>query len=57
MFILYLYKCRDFIIFYSSCFNKNRSQLVFQAGREADLKVLLWVGSQVEAGRSVRGAT
>ena len=57
MFILYLYKCRDFIIFYSLCFNKNRSQLVFQAGREADLKVLLWVGSQVEAGRSVRGAT
>ena len=57
MFILYLYKCRDFIIFYSLCFNKNRSQLVFQAGRDADLKVLLWVGPQVEAERSVRGAT
>ena len=57
MFILYLCKCRDFIIFYNLCFNKNRSQPVFQAGREADPKALLWMGSQVEAERSVWGAT
>ena len=52
MFILYLYKCRDFIIFYNLCFNKNRSQPMFRAGREAGPKTLLQGGLPVEGGRS-----